>query len=92
MTARAKASDGSATNAETASPAHSAPPMTGLAGSKYDFVKVRVWLGPNRAHWYTLSRFLISRTLTASRIPQDKVRPRVPVMCPLYKELAHNIT
>ena len=83
MMARAKASDGSATNAETAPPAHPAPQMTGLAGSKYDFVKVRVWLGPNRAHWYTLSRFLISRTLTASRIPQDKVRTCVPVLRPL---------
>lgn len=43
-----------------------------MAGSRYDFVKVKVWLGDEQAHWYTLSRFLLSRTLTAMQIPDDK--------------------
>jgi len=37
------------------------------ASSKYDFVKVRVTLG--ESHYYILSRFLISRVLTVTRIP-----------------------
>eukprot|EP00897_Mesotaenium_endlicherianum_P007861 jgi/Mesen1/7102/ME000369S06424 len=37
--------------------------------SKYDFVKVRVWLGDNSDHYYVLSRFLVSRMLTVTRIP-----------------------
>ncbi|KDD76655.1 hypothetical protein H632_c147p1 [Helicosporidium sp. ATCC 50920] len=38
--------------------------------SKYDFVKVRVWLGPPRArHYYVLSRFLLSRLLASCRVP-----------------------
>ncbi|KFM28805.1 2-phosphoglycerate kinase [Auxenochlorella protothecoides] len=51
---------------------HSTFEGPGRAGSKYDFVKVRVWLGEDQAHWYTLSRFLISRTLTVTQIPADK--------------------
>lgn len=39
--------------------------------SKYDFVKVRVWLGETH---YVLSRFLISRMLTVTKIPHNKVR------------------
>lgn len=34
--------------------------------SKYDFVKVRIYL--DQTHYYILSRFLISRVLTAARI------------------------
>ncbi|KAG4979193.1 hypothetical protein JHK85_033151 [Glycine max] len=34
------------------------------ASSKYDFVKVKVWLGDNADHYYVLSRFLLSRMLT----------------------------
>ncbi|KAK9837746.1 hypothetical protein WJX74_004123 [Apatococcus lobatus] len=37
--------------------------------SKYDFVKVKVWLGE---HYYILSRFLISRMLTVTKIPYIK--------------------
>jgi len=42
-------------------PKHTTP------SSKYDFVKVRVTLG--ESHYYILSRFLISRVLTVTRIP-----------------------
>lgn len=41
---------------------------------KYDYVKIKVWLGENLDHYYILSRFLISRTLTVTKVPQDKVR------------------
>ncbi|KAI3434204.1 uncharacterized protein J3R85_006656, partial [Psidium guajava] len=37
--------------------------------SKYDFVKVKVWLGDNCDHYYVLSRFLLSRMLTVTKIP-----------------------
>ncbi|KAE8720185.1 P-loop containing nucleoside triphosphate hydrolases superfamily protein isoform 2 [Hibiscus syriacus] len=37
--------------------------------SKYDFVKVKVWLGENADHYYVLSRFLLSRMLTVTKIP-----------------------
>ncbi|XP_076944822.1 uncharacterized protein LOC143615618 [Bidens hawaiensis] len=37
--------------------------------SKYDFVKVKVWLGDNADHYYVLSRFLLSRMLTVTKIP-----------------------
>ncbi|XP_061980029.1 uncharacterized protein LOC133700499 isoform X2 [Populus nigra] len=39
------------------------------ASSKYDFVKVKVWLGENADHCYVLSRFLLSRMLTVTKIP-----------------------
>ncbi|KAK2975816.1 hypothetical protein RJ640_022833 [Escallonia rubra] len=39
------------------------------ASSKYDFVKVKVWLGDNADHYYVLSRFLLSRMLTVTKIP-----------------------
>ncbi|XP_058104453.1 uncharacterized protein LOC131248269 isoform X3 [Magnolia sinica] len=39
------------------------------ASSKYDFVKVKVWLGGNADHYYVLSRFLLSRMLTVTKIP-----------------------
>jgi hypothetical protein len=39
---------------------------TKLAFSKYDFVKVRVYI--NEKHYYVLSRFLVSRVLTAARV------------------------
>lgn len=42
------------------------------SSSKYDFIKVRVWLGEAREHYYVLSRFLISRHLTATKVPQQK--------------------
>ena len=44
--------------------------------SKYDYVKIKVWLGENQEHYYILSRFLISRMLTVTRVPQDKVSSR----------------
>lgn len=37
--------------------------------SKYDYVKVKVWLGDNADHYYVLSRFLLSRMLTVTKIP-----------------------
>uniref|UniRef100_J3KU22 Uncharacterized protein n=1 Tax=Oryza brachyantha TaxID=4533 RepID=J3KU22_ORYBR len=39
------------------------------ASSKYDFVKVKVWLGENADHYYVLSRFLLCRMLTITKIP-----------------------
>ncbi|KAJ0100164.1 hypothetical protein Patl1_19857 [Pistacia atlantica] len=39
------------------------------AFSKYDFVKVKVWLGDNADHYYVFSRFLLSRMLTVTKIP-----------------------
>ncbi|KAJ9678881.1 hypothetical protein PVL29_020930 [Vitis rotundifolia] len=50
----------------------SLPPVrfsTRNASSKYDFVKVKVWLGDNADHYYVLSRFLLSRMLTVTKIP-----------------------
>ncbi|KAJ7535113.1 hypothetical protein O6H91_12G018700 [Diphasiastrum complanatum] len=45
----------------------SRPPRS--TSSKYDFVKVRVWLGESADHYYVLSRFLLSRMLTVTKIP-----------------------
>ncbi|KAI4302834.1 hypothetical protein MLD38_038535 [Melastoma candidum] len=39
------------------------------ASSKYDYVKVKVWLGDKCDHYYVLSRFLLSRMLTVTKIP-----------------------
>ena len=36
--------------------------------------QVKVWVGENLVHYYVLSRFLISRMLTVTKIPQMKVR------------------
>ncbi|XP_010264321.1 PREDICTED: uncharacterized protein LOC104602358 isoform X2 [Nelumbo nucifera] len=44
-------------------------PSSRNASSKYDFVKVKVWLGDNADHYYVLSRFLLSRMLTVTKIP-----------------------
>ncbi|KAI4372679.1 hypothetical protein MLD38_010879 [Melastoma candidum] len=50
-----------------------APPVCRLssrhATSKYDFVKVKVWLGDNCDHYYVFSRFLLCRMLTVTKIP-----------------------
>lgn len=32
-----------------------------------------MWVGENLAHYYVLSRFLISRMLTVTKVPQMKV-------------------
>uniref|UniRef100_A0A7S1H0V6 2-phosphoglycerate kinase n=2 Tax=Hemiselmis andersenii TaxID=464988 RepID=A0A7S1H0V6_HEMAN len=40
-------------------------PEVGRASSKYDFVKVRVWLAD---HYYTFSRFLVSRVLSVTKV------------------------
>ncbi|KAI3517568.1 hypothetical protein L1887_16783 [Cichorium endivia] len=45
------------------------PSATRNGSSKYDFVKVKVWLGDNADHYYVLSRFLLSRMLTVTKIP-----------------------
>lgn len=42
------------------------------AASKYDFVKVKVWLGKGFKHYYVLSRFLTSRMLTVTKIKPTK--------------------
>ncbi|KAI4338776.1 hypothetical protein MLD38_023789 [Melastoma candidum] len=39
------------------------------ASSKYDYVKEKVWLGDNCDHYYVFSRFLLSRMLTVTKIP-----------------------
>ena len=49
----------------------------GIKGSKYDYVKIKVWVGSELEHYYILSRFLIARTLTVTKVPQEKVCPRV---------------
>ncbi|XP_073122838.1 uncharacterized protein [Henckelia pumila] len=50
-------------------PSEVLPFSTRNASSKYDFVKVKVWLGDNADHYYVLSRFLLSRMLTVTKIP-----------------------
>ena len=37
-------------------------------------MQVKVWLGDNQDHYYVLSRFLISRMLTVTKVPMNKVR------------------
>ncbi|KAK3258496.1 hypothetical protein CYMTET_32460, partial [Cymbomonas tetramitiformis] len=53
---------------------HSQPPIDARpprrTSSKYDYVKVRVWLGEKGDHYYVLSRFLVSRMLSVTKIPQ----------------------
>ncbi|XP_068329851.1 P-loop NTPase domain-containing protein LPA1 homolog 2-like [Pyrus communis] len=44
-------------------------PRTITASSKYDFVKVKVWLGDHAEHYYVFSRFLLSQMLTVTKIP-----------------------
>lgn len=59
---------GSGPGAPLASQGSGSQPARGTA-SKYDFVKVKVWLGTNADHYYILSRFLISRMLLVTKIP-----------------------
>ena len=33
---------------------------------------MKVWLGPRRDHYYVLSRFLVSRMLTVTKLPPLK--------------------
>ncbi len=33
-----------------------------------------MWLGENQDHYYVLSRFLISRMLTVTKVPMNKVK------------------
>ncbi|XP_039046857.1 uncharacterized protein LOC120187149, partial [Hibiscus syriacus] len=56
--------------------------------SKYDFVKVKVWLGENADHYYDLSRFLLSRMLTVTKIPNHVA---VKIALELKKLLIDNI-
>ena len=55
--------------------------------SKYDYIKIKVWLGKDLEHYYILSRFLISRILTVTKVPQDKVRTSL-LLCIYYVLLA----
>ncbi|CAD5335536.1 unnamed protein product [Arabidopsis thaliana] len=50
----------------------SVPSSPRNASSKYDFVKVKVWLGDNADHYYVLSRFLVCRMLTVTKIPNHE--------------------
>ncbi|KAF3780631.1 2-phosphoglycerate kinase [Nymphaea thermarum] len=45
--------------------------------SKYDFVKVKVWLGDNADHYYVLSRFLLSRMLTVTKVIPNHVAIKI---------------
>ncbi|KAL6645320.1 hypothetical protein ACP70R_016928 [Stipagrostis hirtigluma subsp. patula] len=54
---------------QTTETAAALPPPNRAASSKYDFVKVKVWLGDNADHHYVLSRFLLCRMLTVTKIP-----------------------
>ncbi|KAF6141664.1 hypothetical protein GIB67_001216 [Kingdonia uniflora] len=58
------------------------------ASSKYDFVKVKVWLGDNADHYYVLSRFLLSRMLTVTKIPNHVA---IKIALELKKLLIDNI-
>ncbi|KAM7487680.1 hypothetical protein LguiB_025164 [Lonicera macranthoides] len=42
--------------------------FTRNASSKYNFVKVKVWLGDNANHYYIFSKFLLSRMLTVTKV------------------------
>ncbi|KAL0400937.1 UNVERIFIED_CONTAM: hypothetical protein Slati_4123600 [Sesamum latifolium] len=50
-------------------PRFALPFSTRNTSSRYDFVKVKVWLGESADHYYVLSRFLLSRMLTVTKIP-----------------------
>ncbi|CAL9037998.1 unnamed protein product, partial [Musa banksii] len=66
------AADGEPSVEKKGEPSPSYPPArlpSRNASSKYDFVKVKVWLGDNADHYYVLSRFLLSRMLTVTKIP-----------------------
>ena len=43
-------------------------------------LQVKVWLGEGMSHYYVLSRFLISRMLTVTKIPYMKAGPRTCVL------------
>ncbi|PQQ04339.1 uncharacterized protein Pyn_31252 [Prunus yedoensis var. nudiflora] len=57
------------------------------ASSKYDFVKVKVWLGDDAEHYYVFSRFLLSRMLTVTKIPNQAA---VKIALELKKLLVDN--
>lgn len=44
--------------------------------SKYDFVKVKVWIGD---HYYVLSRFLLARLVTVTMVRIVHVYAQIPV-------------
>ena len=44
------------------------------ATSKYDFVKVKVWVEPAFEQHWVLSRFLLARSLSAAGLPSEAVR------------------
>lgn len=65
---KASAGASSGEHPPLASQGSGSQPARGTA-SKYDFVKVKVWLGTSADHYYILSRFLISRMLLVTKIP-----------------------
>ncbi|PSR93330.1 Cyclin-F like [Actinidia chinensis var. chinensis] len=64
------------------------------ASSKYDFVKVKVWLGDNADHYYVLSRFLLSRMLTVIK-DKDKLISNLKMIqdyhCSFKSQLQHSL-
>ena len=63
----------SAMKEQVGNPDDEAAKMTVRPTSKYDYIKIKVWLGDHHKHYYILSRYLICRILTFIRVPQDKV-------------------
>eukprot|EP00878_Enallax_costatus_P038547 GHUV01043859.1.p1 GENE.GHUV01043859.1~~GHUV01043859.1.p1 ORF type:complete len:171 (-),score=14.88 GHUV01043859.1:173-685(-) len=64
------------------------------------YLQVKVWLGENMDHYYILSRFLICRMLTVTKIPYIKVNDgsravallAVPLGCKLIATLAAGLS
>ncbi len=52
-------------------------------------LQVKVWLGENQDHYYVLSRFLISRMLTVTKVPMNKVRSGPGVKTPPGRSMRH---
>ncbi|GAB4819330.1 hypothetical protein N2152v2_006376 [Parachlorella kessleri] len=50
-------------------------------------VQVKVWLGEDMAHYYVLSRFLISRMLTVTKVPHQKA---IKIALAVKKHLVDN--
>lgn len=44
-------------------------------------MQVKIWVEPECAQHYVLSRFLLSRMLTVTCVPSDKVRCTPPCCC-----------
>jgi len=60
------------------------------ASSKYDFIKVKVWLGDNADHYYVLSRFLLCRMLTVTKVTLLFYQARIPDTSTWIKCITNN--